>query len=139
MKCKRIVGLILAVALILSVMPGYASYASAAGDTPSFIKVNGKRVAFPDEQPYIEDGTTLVPIRFISEALGYKVEWDQSTETVIMTSGGTVIRLPIGSTTVTVNGEPQEVSKAAIVATTALSSRCVISRRSPAAPWTGGR
>lgn len=111
---KRIVVLVLAVALMLSVMPGYTS-ASAAGDTPNFIKVDGKRVSFPDEQPYIEDGTTLVPIRFISEALGYKVDWEQSTETVIMTSGETVIRLPIGSTTVTVNGAPQEVSKAAIV------------------------
>ena len=69
----------------------------------SFIKVNGEKVIFPDGQPFIESGRTLVPVRFIAEALGHKVDWIQETRTVTIDDGE--ILLPIGSTTATVNGE----------------------------------
>ncbi|MDD4390243.1 MAG: stalk domain-containing protein [Eubacteriales bacterium] len=32
--------------------------------------------------PYIQDGTTMVPVRFVSEAFGAKVKWDSSSRTV---------------------------------------------------------
>ena len=35
-----------------------------------------------DVAPQVIDGRTLVPARFIAEALGAKVEWDESTQTV---------------------------------------------------------
>ena len=43
--------------------------------------VNGKVVEL-DVEPKIENGRTLVPIRFISEALGCKVDWDGLREEV---------------------------------------------------------
>jgi hypothetical protein len=43
--------------------------------------VNGKTVEL-DVAPKIENGRTLVPIRFISEALGCDVDWDSLTRTV---------------------------------------------------------
>ena len=38
-----------------------------------------------DVPPMIIDGRTLVPVRAVSEALGVDVEWDESTNTVILT------------------------------------------------------
>ncbi len=36
--------------------------------------------------PTIEDGSTLVPLRFVSEALGVSVDWDSETYTVLINS-----------------------------------------------------
>jgi hypothetical protein len=38
-------------------------------------------------EPFIVDGTTYLPIRAISEALGLSVEWDGTTQTVYLGSG----------------------------------------------------
>lgn len=35
--------------------------------------------------PHIKDSRTFVPLRFISENLGYKVDWDDATKTVTVT------------------------------------------------------
>ncbi len=39
-----------------------------------------------DSVPVIVDSRTYVPVRFVSEALGEKVEWDAATKTVVITS-----------------------------------------------------
>ena len=44
--------------------------------------VNGKST-----EPFIIDGTTYLPIRALAEALGYTVEWDNDTNTIIINSG----------------------------------------------------
>lgn len=46
-------------------------------------KVDGKQIEL-DVAPIIKNGRTLVPIRFISEALGCDVEWDNLTREVII-------------------------------------------------------
>lgn len=51
--------------------------------------VNGNSVTL-DAAPVVINGRTLVPIRFISETLGYSISWDGSSRTVyVMTSGVT--------------------------------------------------
>lgn len=47
--------------------------------------VNGKTVKL-DAAPFIMKGNTMVPVRFVSETLGAKVDWDQKTSTVIITT-----------------------------------------------------
>ena|GEM_PF-3317411 len=55
-------------------------------------------VNFPDQKPYIDDNNrVLVPVRFVSEELGGKVQWDSSSEQVTITHGGDEIRLLVGS------------------------------------------
>ncbi len=41
-----------------------------------------------DTNAIIKDQRTMVPLRFISEALGAKVEWDAKTRTVVITDTG---------------------------------------------------
>ncbi|RRJ67707.1 copper amine oxidase N-terminal domain-containing protein [Paenibacillus oralis] len=37
------------------------------------VQVDGKTVSFPDAQPYYEDNRVMIPLRFVSEALGADV------------------------------------------------------------------
>ena len=38
-----------------------------------------------DAPPYIEMGRTMVPVRFVAEALGANVDWQEKSRTVIIT------------------------------------------------------
>lgn len=49
-------------------------------------KVDGKTVTLTVPAQAV-NGSTLVPIRFISESLGAKVEWDQATQSVRISQG----------------------------------------------------
>ncbi|MCZ8518242.1 MULTISPECIES: copper amine oxidase N-terminal domain-containing protein [Paenibacillus] len=47
--------------------------------------VNGKAAGL-EQPPVIENGTTLVPLRFVSEALGSQVIWEAATRTIQIVS-----------------------------------------------------
>jgi len=65
------------VLVIVSVFIMLLSVAEAAIELPLRVEVNGERVYFPDEQPFIDsNGRTQVPARFIAEKLGANVTWD---------------------------------------------------------------
>ncbi|MDO5714119.1 MAG: copper amine oxidase N-terminal domain-containing protein [Tissierellia bacterium] len=66
--------------------------------------MNGDYVT-PDVEPFIEHSRTYVPVRFISEAFGYDVQWIQKTKQVIISEGNTIIYLAIGHPRATVNGK----------------------------------
>ena len=38
-----------------------------------------------DAPAYLKNDKTLIPIRFLSEALGYRVEWSEETKTASIT------------------------------------------------------
>lgn len=81
--------LIISLVILLSLFSTAAAYAS-----PNVI-LNGTSVFF-DVPPTIEDGRTLVPLRAIFEAIGADVAWDNNTQTVTASKGGTEINLTIG-------------------------------------------
>ena len=61
-----------------------------------------------DVAPYINNGRTFVPYRYLALALGVAeddIVWDDSTKKVTVTKGENVVEATIGSTTLTVNGE----------------------------------
>ncbi|TYP53332.1 phosphodiester glycosidase family protein [Thermosediminibacter litoriperuensis] len=69
------------------------------------VKVNGAEMAFPDQQPYINsEHRTMVPVRFISESLGARVNWDEKNKMVIIEGNGHKISLKVGDKKATVNG-----------------------------------
>ena len=74
-----------------------------AGRSP-LIEYNGKIIK-SDVAPYIQNERTMVPIRFISETLGYKVTWDNDKREVGISGKDTEISLTIDSTKAKVNGK----------------------------------
>lgn len=60
------------------------------------VYVNDKQIAF-DQQPIVEDGRTLVPVRAIVENMGAIVDWESKTQTVKITLDGktSVLRVDI--------------------------------------------
>lgn len=68
------------------------------------VKLNGSDLKF-GQMPVIKNGTTLVPLRSIFEALGITVEWDDETQTVTATKDDKVITLQIGNKTANLNGK----------------------------------
>lgn len=76
------------------------------------VKLDGKLISFPDAQPYVnEDERTLVPVRFVSEAMGCKVEWEESRELVTITKAPYRILLRIGENLAIVNDGKSDVKK----------------------------
>jgi hypothetical protein len=68
------------------------------------VVVNGNPVYFPDQQPYIDKaGRTVIPVRFVSEALGAEVDADKDS-IVTIKRGDVVIKHKIGTNAMTVNG-----------------------------------
>lgn len=74
-----------------------------AGRSP-LIEYNGKIVK-SDVAPYIQNERTMVPIRFISETLGYKVTWDNGKREVGVKGKDTEILLKADSKNALVNGK----------------------------------
>lgn len=89
------------------------------GSTKAY--VNSKEVAL-DQPPVIENGRTLVPFRFIGEALGATIEWNADTKTVTYLLEDKNIVLTIGSKTAYVNGVPTSLD----VASKILSGRTMV-------------
>lgn len=67
------------------------------------VKINGKEQTFA-QPPVIVNGSTLVPLRGIFEALGAEVNWDEKTQTVTAVKGSVTVVLKIGSGVATKNG-----------------------------------
>ena len=74
-----------------------SSYSSSS-DTIK-IYVNGSRV-YPDSDPVIKNDRTLVPIRVVAEALGYKVYWVASERAVDINNDNESLYLTIGSSSI---------------------------------------
>lgn len=54
------------------------------------VAVNGNQISFPDQEPLLDAdiGRTYVPIRFLAEALGAEVDWDDNHKVVIIKNYG---------------------------------------------------
>ena len=85
------------------VQDGFRLYLNNNGIAPMKILLNWEIIDFPDQQPFVKDGRTLIPIRAVSETIGWKVEWNDGTVTI--SSGSNTLVLVINSTTYWVNGQ----------------------------------
>ncbi len=68
-----------------------------------------------DAAPYIQDGRTLVPVRYLADALGAATSWNGTAQEVTVTSGSTTVAMTIGSTALTVNGQGQTMDVAPVI------------------------
>ncbi|MCY9666317.1 stalk domain-containing protein [Paenibacillus alginolyticus] len=75
------------------------------------VNVEGHKMQF-DEQPFIEEGTTLVQFRPIFEKLGLQIQWDGDTQTITGSADGVSIRLQINKPEAFVNGVAVDLEEA---------------------------
>ena len=68
-----------------------------------------------DVAPQIINGRTMLPIRFVAEALGAEVGWNGDTRTVTIIKGTTNIEITIDSNKAIVNGLTQTLDAPAFV------------------------
>ncbi len=65
--------------------------------------INDKEIVL-DAAPYIENDSTMVPVRFVAEALGGNVYYDEETETVQFELSGKTVEFKLYSDEMTVDG-----------------------------------
>nr|WP_280521372.1 copper amine oxidase N-terminal domain-containing protein [Paenibacillus mangrovi] len=83
-----------------------ATAASAAGKIE--VLLDAKKIQFPDAQPYQDaQGSVMVPIRFVSEALGAEVGWEKvnGQMAVSVKNGDHTVNMTVGQEVARVDGK----------------------------------
>ncbi len=116
---KSIIFLVVLVALLALAGPALANSTSAEfviGLNQYFVNDQTPGIQM-DAAPYIDasSGRTLVPVRYLADALGATTNWDADTQTVAVTTAVYNISMVIGSTTLTVNGQAQTMDVAPVI------------------------
>ena len=93
---KILIGTVVTTAMIL------AGAVSVLADGDIRVKVNGNQLYF-DSQPRIENDRTIVPIRFIAEALQFNVDWNEASQGITISKNGTTIKMTVDSSKAYVN------------------------------------
>ena len=66
--------------------------------------LNGEKKTM-DVAPIIANSRTMLPVRYVAEALGASIDWDGATSTATLTTADTKIKITVGAATATVNGQ----------------------------------
>lgn len=99
---------LLLILLILLTLPA-STHGKQAG---IIINIEGNTLDTKGISAYIEEGTTFVPLRAISENLDYKVSWNNESRTVFLEKDDLNIKLSIGNLNADVNGRRMVLSQA---------------------------
>lgn len=93
------------IAIIATLATTFLTVAPMVSASPAQVKVtvDAKKVSFPDAKPYVEDNRVLIPVRFVSEALGAKVTY--TNRTVTIKDGSASISMKVNSSLVKKNGQ----------------------------------
>lgn len=94
---KHTLALLIVFTLLILSWPAYAA------DT-ILVNVDGKNIA-SDVPPKIVNGTTLVPIRTTSEALGASINWEPNTQKITGEKGDKSFILTLNSPVAIINGK----------------------------------
>jgi len=79
---------------------------NVSAQTDVKVTLDGNEVCFPDAKPFVDErDRVLVPIRFVSEALGAFVDWENETRTAVIKQGNDEIRYTVYQPMVYLNGE----------------------------------
>ena len=71
------------------------SITAMAGDVT--IKLDGTAISFPDAKPFIDsNGRTQIPIGALAEILDVKTDWDNETQTAVITKEKSALEITIG-------------------------------------------
>ena len=96
--------------LVDNLILNIGNYAAVDDGYLKWIDDNNKNVV-----PFIEDDRTYVPLRFIGEAFDAEVNWNADAKEITINLGETLIKMNIGKTEYTVNGEVKEMDVAPFI------------------------
>lgn len=91
---------------------------------PSFVFANNAKkieivlnneIVKTDTEPFLKENRTFVPVRFISEKLGFKVDWDEKAQLVTITNNDKKIELTIGNKEAKVDGKAAAIDVAPLL------------------------
>ncbi|MDD7362640.1 MAG: copper amine oxidase N-terminal domain-containing protein [Firmicutes bacterium] len=68
----------------------------AKGPDPIEVYVNGRELLVEDAAPVIRHDRTFLPLRAVTEELGYTVTWDRAKKEVTLTKGKEAVAMTIG-------------------------------------------
>jgi len=92
-------------ALIMPLVMLFLLFSTGDIKASPIVLLDGQQLSF-EVSPTIENGTTLVPMRAVFEALGATVQWDSYTQTVTADKFGTTIKITLGQAIAYKNGSP---------------------------------
>lgn len=99
---KKVISVVLAFIMVLSM--GFQILAVESNIT---LIVNGAIISFSDAKPYIDtNNRTMVPVRFVSEALGAKVSWNDNAKAITITKDSRNILITINQPTIMIDSKP---------------------------------
>lgn len=99
---KRL-GFLLFIAVFMLVFPQTGD----ASDGSAKIYLDGEQLKLSNDVKVLNiKGSVMIPIRVVSENLGFKVEWDKTSQTVTVTDNSTTVRMTVGSTQADIDGTP---------------------------------
>ena len=75
--------ILLSLLLVTIALPAYAADKYGSYDVPVDIEVNGTFIRC-EKKPFIENGSTYIPLRAFAEAVGAEILWDEGTKTATM-------------------------------------------------------
>jgi len=108
---------LLAVIIVMSMSVttafGYSSTDVVVTPGQSTATVDGEEVTL-DVAAKIINNRTMVPIRFVAENLGFKVEWNKTDKTITIGDNGKVL-LKVGSTAAAIDGKPITLDSAPVI------------------------
>ncbi|WP_411342850.1 N-acetylmuramoyl-L-alanine amidase [Paenibacillus sp. WLX1005] len=82
--------------------------------TSTKVVLNGQELSIPEDVQNI-DGSVMIPIRVVSENLGYKVQWNQSEGRVTIDSDSKSIQLFIGKKSAAIGNTTYNLNTAPVV------------------------
>lgn len=118
-KIFRLISAALAAVTLISA----AAIPSMAAAPELTVKVDGKAINFPDQEPTIVNDRTLVPVRFIAENLGYDVEWNMADNSAVIDDGKIIMY--IGTDQAKIDGKTVTLD----VASTLINDRTMVPLR----------
>ncbi|MFS0724620.1 copper amine oxidase N-terminal domain-containing protein [Paenibacillus sp. 1P07SE] len=96
------------------VLAAFGLQSTRAAESAITVKINDEAIVL-DTAPYLHNGTTLVPMRPLFEALGIKLDWVPATKTVRGTGEGLELSLTVGSKQARINGSAVTLNEAAVI------------------------
>ena len=123
-KTRKLLSILMSLAMLFAMCPAtFAAEETADAEdisksviitmqiTNPVMTVNGVDTAIDESgiTPIVQNGSTLLPVRSVVEAMGGTVDWNNKTKIATLTCGEDVITLTIGSNTATLNGDAQKI------------------------------